>query len=360
MLVSARRVRANATEGSYTVTASVAGVTGSAAFTLTNTPGVVTTVDPAAGWQQSMTIGAVTPESLQAVVRDASGNGVGGVSVMFSAPACSASGAFTGNARSVAVTTNSNGVATAPAFTANSMAGSYTVTASVSGIIAPARFNLINLPGPATHFTLSLPATVQAGKLVSFTVAALDSGNNTATAYTGTVHFTSTDLAATLPTAYTFQPGDSGTHTFSATLNTVGGKSVTATDNGSPAITGSQSTAVQPVVTAITPLSGPAAGGGTVTMVGIGLTGATGVTVGGAACTNVSVNGSGTSLTCKLPTNQPVGSVDVVVATPNGAATLSHGYTFLPVTMQPTPVGRTGGGGGGGAGSVPNPVPNSR
>lgn len=360
MLVSARRVRANATEGSYTATASVAGVTGSAAFTLTNTPGVVTTVDPAAGWQQSMTIGAVTPESLQAVVRDASGNGVGGVSVMFSAPASSASGAFTGNARSVAVTTNSNGIATAPASTANSMAGSYTVTASVSGIIAPARFNLINLPGPATHFTLSLPATVQAGKLVSFTVAALDSGNNTATAYTGTVHFTSTDLAATLPTAYTFQPGDSGTHTFSATLNTVGGKSVTATDNGSPAITGSQSTAVQPVVTANHAPLRPGSGRRDRHDGGHRSHRATGVTVGGAACTNVSVNGSGTSLTCKLPTNQPVGSVDVVVATPNGAATLSHGYTFLPVTMQPTPVGRTGGGGGGGAGSVPNPVPNSR
>ena len=63
----------------------------------------------------------------------------------FTAPGSGASGTFagTGTATATAVT-NSSGVATAPAFTANGTAGSYTVTASVSGVGTPASFSLTN------------------------------------------------------------------------------------------------------------------------------------------------------------------------------------------------------------------------
>ena len=48
------------------------------------------------------------------------------------------------------------------------------------------------------------------------TVTAKDAYENTATGYTGTVHFTSSDsgVGVTLPSNYTFQAEDVGTHTF--------------------------------------------------------------------------------------------------------------------------------------------------
>ena len=64
---------------------------------------------------------------------------------------------------------------------------------------------------------------------------------NTKTDYLGTVHFTSTDSAAVLPANYTFLGADAGVHTFSATLKTVGSRSISATDTVTGSITGAQS-----------------------------------------------------------------------------------------------------------------------
>ena len=55
------------------------------------------------------------------------------------------------------------------------------------------------IAGPATDFAVSAPASATAGTAFAFTVTALDQFNNTATSYAGTVHFTSSDGAATLP-----------------------------------------------------------------------------------------------------------------------------------------------------------------
>src|SRR5205807_2224084 len=74
-------------------------------------------------------------------------------------------------------------------------------------------------PPPATHFSVSIPASVTAGVAFSATVTALDASNATVTGYTGTVHFTSRS-AGTLPADYTFVGGDAGAHTFSVTLTT--------------------------------------------------------------------------------------------------------------------------------------------
>jgi hypothetical protein len=71
------------------------------------------------------------------------GNPVSGATVTFTAPGSGASATFAGQASATALT-NSSGVATAPALTANSQAGSYTVTATVSGATSPANFNLTN------------------------------------------------------------------------------------------------------------------------------------------------------------------------------------------------------------------------
>src|SRR5207248_3213659 len=74
---------------------------------------------------------------------------------------------------------------------------------------------------------------------------------NTATAYTGTVHFTSTDPQATLPTDATLT---SGTGTFSATLKTAGSRTLTATDTVTGSITGTATAAARGLaVTTLTP-----------------------------------------------------------------------------------------------------------
>jgi hypothetical protein len=52
------------------------------------------------------------------------------------------------------------------------------------------------------------------------------------------VQFSSSDPLASLPANYTFTAADAGVHTFSATLNTVGTESLTATDTLSASITG--------------------------------------------------------------------------------------------------------------------------
>src|SRR5205814_529120 len=82
--------------------------------------------------------------------RDASSNPVPGVSVTFAAPGSGASGAFSSSST---VTTNSSGIATAPAFTANTTAGSYTVTATTAGVGSPASFSLTNLAVPPSSIT---------------------------------------------------------------------------------------------------------------------------------------------------------------------------------------------------------------
>src|SRR5258708_29711698 len=84
------------------------------------------------------------------------------------------------------------------------------------------------------------PSTT-AGVANNFTVTAKDAFNNTALGYVGTVHFTSSDGIAVLPSDYTFTSGDAGVKTFSATLKTSGSQSITPTDTLKPSLNGTQS-----------------------------------------------------------------------------------------------------------------------
>jgi hypothetical protein len=90
--------------------------------------------------------------------------------------------------------------------------------------------------GDATAASLKVtgfPSAVTAGAANNFAVTVYNAEGDVDSAYTGTVHFTSTDLAAGLPATYTFVAADHGTHTFSATLKTAGPQSITATDTSS-------------------------------------------------------------------------------------------------------------------------------
>ena len=96
--------------------------------------------------------------------------------------------------------------------------------------------------GSATALAVTgFPSPTTAGASQSFTVRALDSNGNTAIGYTGTVHFTSSDVQAVLPANYTFVTADNGVHTFNGTLGTVGTQSISATDTANGGITGTQS-----------------------------------------------------------------------------------------------------------------------
>jgi hypothetical protein len=112
-----------------------------------------------------------------------------------------------------------------------------TVSSSGGALAISATFATVSgtSSGGATHFSVTAPANATAGIPIQFTVTALNSSNQTVTAYTDPVHFTSTDPSAALPGDATLT---NGVGTFSASLVTVGSATLTASDLLSPTITG--------------------------------------------------------------------------------------------------------------------------
>ncbi len=91
---------------------------------------------------------------------------------------------------------------------------------------------------PSPYFTVtSTPANVPAGTAEEVVVTAYNSNGTVNTSYSGTVHFTSSDSAATLPANSTLT---SGVGTFYVTFGTLGSQSITVTDTASSSITGSE------------------------------------------------------------------------------------------------------------------------
>jgi hypothetical protein len=86
-----------------------------------------------------------------------------------------------------------------------------------------------------------------------------------------------------------------------------------------------------PTLSAVSPTSGPTAGGTSVTLTGTGLTGTTAVTFGGVPAGDVVVV-SDTEVTATAPAHAP-GAVDVAVTTPGGQATLDDGFTYVVVPV---------------------------
>jgi hypothetical protein len=116
---------------------------------------------------------------------------------------------------------------------------SLTATDNTNSTLTGSQTGITVNPGAATVFVISAPATAQAGTAFSVTVTAEDAYGNIATEYTGTVHFQSTDSAASLPADYTFLAGDAGVHTFQVVLWTPGLQTLWVADTGNNSITGS-------------------------------------------------------------------------------------------------------------------------
>lgn len=163
-LATAPVLTANLIAGSYTVSARVSGVSDSATYALTNLAGPAGSITPTAGTPQTTTVNTNFATSLQAIVRDASGNPVNNVTVTFTAPSSGASGKF-GGVRTATAQTNASGIATAPTFTADTIAGSYTVSASAPSVGTPASFALTNSAGPVARLTAiaGTPQSTQVG-----------------------------------------------------------------------------------------------------------------------------------------------------------------------------------------------------
>jgi Domain of unknown function DUF11 len=133
---------ANSIAGGHAVRATLnAGVTVN--FTLTNLPGPAAHILGIAGNSQSTQVNTSFPVSLQVMVSDLYNNPVGGAIVTFATPASGA-----GAILSVPAPTNGSGMTSVMA-TANLIAGSYLVSASVNSVSTGASFALSNLRGPA-------------------------------------------------------------------------------------------------------------------------------------------------------------------------------------------------------------------
>jgi hypothetical protein len=110
------------------------------------------------------------------------------------------------------------------------IAATDTVTAVTNGTS-----NSVTVAAATTaHLLLAAPANVAAGATANFAVNAVDTFNN-GTSYSGTVRFTSTDPQAVLPANSALSNGAGG---FTATLKTLGGQTITATDTITASITG--------------------------------------------------------------------------------------------------------------------------
>jgi hypothetical protein len=148
------------------------------------------TVNVVSGSGQSTIVGSAFGTALSARVTDAYSNVVSGATVVFMAPASGASGTFANSGNSVSLLTNSTGVATAPAFSANNTTGQYAVTASVQGVPSSGTFSLTNLVKP--DFSISAnptTLTVQSGQSGSSTFTVTPIGG-----YSGTIQFNCSGL----------------------------------------------------------------------------------------------------------------------------------------------------------------------
>jgi hypothetical protein len=159
-------VVAGTVAGSYYVSASVAGVSVPVAFSLTNEAGTPASIAVTAGNAQQSTVGNAF-QAVTVLIEDKYGNAVPGATVNFAVPSSGASASLVSGATAVS---NSQGQVS-ESLTANTVAGSYNATASVTGVSVPVVFQLTNLPGAAANVTASAGAAQQATVATAFTQA---------------------------------------------------------------------------------------------------------------------------------------------------------------------------------------------
>ncbi|MDR3576001.1 MAG: choice-of-anchor Q domain-containing protein [Anaerolineaceae bacterium] len=136
---------ANGSNGQYTVEASVPGLATKADFQLENYILVPAKLVVSSGNNQYSSPLKPFLTALQAYAEDTHGHPIVGTTVTFIAPSSGASGTFADSSSSTTTAvTDANGIAMAAKFTANSIRGSYIVTASIDELSQQATFSLAN------------------------------------------------------------------------------------------------------------------------------------------------------------------------------------------------------------------------
>ncbi len=111
--------------------------------------------------------------------------------------------------------------------------------------------------GPVTHFSVVASPVATAGQSITVSVVGEDAYGNTATGYTGTVHFSSTDNKASLPVDSTLT---AGVGSFAAVLQTAGTQTITVSDTANTALAGSAAVTVSPTTATRLTISATAVG----------------------------------------------------------------------------------------------------
>lgn len=197
-------------------------------------------------------------------------------------------------------------------------------------------------PGPATHFAVLAPASVQVGQQFSVEVEALDANNHVATGYTGeaALKLGSADANAVFPADLTFTSSNRGVEWFTLTLTVAQSQKIIATDTTTSTITGSHSLTVKaaPAVTRFlveAPHYDLADGEVTVTVVALSQYGRVDTGYGGTISFSSSVAGDTlpTNYTFNPATDHGSHTFDITFGATTGAQTISVGDTSASPPM---------------------------
>ena len=351
--------KANTQSGFYKVVASGTGLN-SQDFSLTNNAGVVTDFAILTGNNQSVKVGNAFATNFHVKASDIFGNGVPGVSVQFTAPSSGASGSFSGSNLTM---TNSEGIASAPTFTTNAIAGSYKVLASATGLPTQ-NFSLTNNTSGATiaifsgnnqsstvgtsyEKELQVKFSDSFGNPISGVSVNLNIGSIGASgSFSGSSIITSDDSGIATAPAFTAN-GKSGNFTVTASAINVGSVkfSLTNTSGAASSITllsgNNQKTLVNtffgsPLVVLVSDSYGNPVGGEPVTFSGPG-SGSLAV-FGGS--TIVSSNADGIVASPTISANTVAGTYTVTASASN---VTSAQFTLTNAAGLPTSIVKTGG-----------------
>jgi len=227
------------------------------------------------------------------------------------------------NATSFTVNSATSITATAPAHTAATVDVTVTTAGGTSATGTADHYAYVT--GPAVTGVAPLAGPTAGGTSVTITGANL----------TGA---TAVKFGATNATSFTVNSATSVTATAPAEAAATVDITVTTAGGTSPANPTDQYAYLGvPTVTGVSPTSGPAGGGNTVTITGTNLTGATAVNFGTAAA--AITTDSATSITATAPA-ETAATVDVTVTTPGGTSATStvDRYTYkAPTSSAPAP-----------------------
>ena len=216
------------------------------------------------------------------------------------------------SATGVNVVSGTSITATAPAHSAASVSVVVTNTDSQNGTLA----NSYSYTNPAPNVTSIAPHSGPAAGGTSVTITG-----------TGFLSGAAVSLGGTAATGVNVVSSTSITATTAAHAAGAVSVVVSNSDNQNSTLSNAYTYVAAPTVTGINPPTGPIGGGNVATIVGTNFVSGATVSFGGTAATGVTVAGT-TSVTATVPAHA-AGTVDVVVANPDGqSAKLANGYTY--------------------------------